>query len=799
MSNKTSIVLNRRSILMAGISSALYLTTASLTGFAANPGAAAAIDQPLLANIRRIIDALHRLGEPLAQNDEKLILSIAQASDADSLAKIEKILAKYTLLNVRLTAHGTGTLISALKAPTLVEQGWRCFLMRVENPFNIAAPLVLSGQLIAEGQRPLRLPSASIVPALGTNEKLQVADYAERWMGYSFFSAPPFSPALSGLAVEYRIIQIYSRDRGFKKALVAINTPFEFTGMTRAVILERLKNTGTSLTFNCLPALEVSLQIKDWDGAGCMAALLLKDEAQRIYPAPAHRLAPDLDFQAHVYRADGETLRLPPGRYEIVSSRGPEYIRTTQTLTIERTDRQAHCAIQLQRWINPAVFDWYSGDVHIHAAGCAHYENPTLGVTPETIVRQVRGEALAIGDVLIWSPGYYYQKQFFSGQIYQPLNRLEYPDLQRANNTSLQPRATPRDSDSAIRYDLEISGFPSSHSGHLVLLGLREQTYPNAERIENWPSWNLPILQWAKAQGAVVGYAHSSIGLDVNVPTLPNYEIPLFNSIGANEFLIDLAHDAVDFIAGGELDPIAELNMWYHTLNCGFRAVMIGETDFPCISDNAVGAGRTYVQLDQPPRGDAGYAAWIAALRAGRLYFGDGRSHFIDYRIDGHNVDNSGFKLKRAGKIVIETKIAAYLDVLPATSIPALPLWHLEYARIDQSRNVAVEVVVNGSVVLRKEILADGELRDFAVEIAIAASSWVALRILPSGHTSPIFIEIADQPIRAARRSAQWCLDCIEAIWNEKRSRIATPELADAAAAYAHARNRYRKILDQCA
>ena len=52
-----------------------------------------------------------------------------------------------------------------------------------------------------------------------------------------------------------------------------------------------------------------------------------------------------------------------------------------------------------------------------------------------------------------------------------------------------------------MRYDVEVSGFPSSHAGHLSLLRLAEDDYvADAEgqvvdRIEEWPSWDLPVLQ----------------------------------------------------------------------------------------------------------------------------------------------------------------------------------------------------------------------------------------------------------------------------------------------------------------
>jgi hypothetical protein len=537
------------------------------------------------------------------------------------------------------------------------------------------------------------------------------------------------------------------------------------------------------------------LHISDWDGTGCFAGLVVTDEMGRLYPAPAHRIEPDFQFQPQVYRSDGETLRLPNGRFSLVASRGPEYLTTSQTFDVQQSI-DPNVYIDLRRWINASQLGWYPGDPHIHAAGCQHYENPTQGVTPEAMIRHVRGEALAVGDVLTWGPGYYYQKQFFSGHVYEPHNRLEHVEYQEANNVTLKPHGTPHDGESVIRYDVEVSGFPSSICGHLMLLRLQDQNFPGASRIENWPSWNLPILKWARAQGAVAGYAHCGSGLFVSSDELPNYEIPRFDSIGANEFIVDLAHDAVDFVSGTEYNSSTELNFWYHTLNCGFRAQMLGETDFPCISGERVGVGRTYVGLAQPPIGDAGYGAWIEGIRNGRLYFGDGRSHFIDYRIDGHNVGAGALELPQPGKVTVSARIAARLEEKPILAPRAA--WHLEHARIAGTRDVMVEVVVNGQPMAHKAITANGELCDFSVQLPVQRSSWVALRILPSGHTNPIFVRVAARPVRASKRSAQWCLDAIDALWHEKSVQISASEVKEAEAAYEHAREVYRRIAIEC-
>ena len=64
------------------------------------------------------------------------------------------------------------------------------------------------------------------------------------------------------------------------------------------------------------------------------------------------------------------------------------------------------------------------------------------------------------------------------------------------------------------------------------------------------------------------------------VTNFPITTCPPFDSIGANEYIVDVVHDAVDFISTVDTPAVWELNIWYHTLNCGFRTRISGETDF---------------------------------------------------------------------------------------------------------------------------------------------------------------------------------------------------------------------------
>jgi len=634
------------------------------------------------------------------------------------------------------------------------------------------------------------------------------------------------SGALTGRGLEFFVLSIDVRDAGARPVPVTISRagdpelPGERSGDSwERTQLRRVATTGSTrleLAAEAAPAHDVVLDVRDSDGSSCMAALTVRDGTGRVHPSRGLRLAPDMFFQDQVYRASGEVLRLPAGEYEVTAWRGPEY-RPVTTPYVVTPEGAPPLAVRLDRWIDPAARGYYSGDPHIHGGGCSHYSQPTEGVTPETMIRHVRGEALRVSSVLTWGPCYYFQKQFFTGASISPPATLEFPDHQEAQGITWQPRPTDRDAESVLRYDVEISGFPSSHSGHLILLGLTDQDYPGTSVLEDWPSWNLPIHRWAQQQGALTGFAHCGLGMATPSRELPNFDIPPFASIGSNELLIDVPHQAADFIAGAEFGIAAEMNIWYHLLNTGFRTLMLGETDFPCVSDERPGIGRSYVRLAEPPAGERALEQWIAGLRTGPSYFGDGRSHAFEVALDG---DQSREQRRAApGRVRLTATMAALLppqrpeptvtdfdydlvpDDLPVPSNGSgdwdASAWHLEWARIGDTRSVTVEAVVNGRPVASREIVADGTEQAVDLELELDRSSWVALRLLPSLHTQPIFVEVGGRPIRASRRSAQWLHDCVDRLWQVKHGFIRPAERAEARAAYDRAKLIYAARRDE--
>ena len=131
--------------------------------------------------------------------------------------------------------------------------------------------------------------------------------------------------------------------------------------------------------------------------------------------------------------------------------------------------------------------------------------------------------------------------------------------------------------------------------------------------------------------------------------------------------------------------------------------------------------------------------------------------------------------------------------------IDQTPYWHIERARIGDTREVPVELVMNGKPVARKDVVADGSIQDVSFDASLERSSWLAVRILGSSHTNPIFVLVDGKPIRASRQSAQWCLAAVNQCWTQKAPKISKPELADAQAAYDHAREVYTKLIAESA
>ncbi len=206
----------------------------------------------------------------------------------------------------------------------------------------------------------------------------------------------------------------------------------------------------------------------------------------------------------------------------------------------------------------------------------------------------------------------------------------------------------------------------------------------------------------------------------------------------------------------------------------------------------------------------------------------------MDFQVNGKTpsrVEGEEVKLAAPGTVKVTAKVTAYLAEQPETveilgepypmetqaviyrSMPTpkrvrisdlpttgvswrnIPWWHLERARIGNSRQVEVEVVVNGKPVATKKITADGSSQNVTFDVPIKQSSWVALRILGASHTNPTWVLVDNEPVRASRKSMEWNIRALAQAFEVKRQGWRAEDYAEAKAAYDFAYQVYAKRL----
>jgi hypothetical protein len=749
--------------------------------------------QPLAANAGRLIQAFDFLGSPLPEDVRAKLQEAIEARDA---RKIQELLDPRVLLVVSINPESRVKVARGQASAVLQQGGYVPVLIKVVNDSTVQKSLEISS------------PQSGPVFA-GGGARNATADKG-RFLQIEMLRGAPMTANLSGLRVEYALALGYSSEAGKREATIGFN------------VGQGTQDLGfrgeTPVLFDIRAGIPVHLSIKDENGQPTVGRFTFKDRAGHIYPPQAKRLAPDFFFQQQIYRPDGGTVLLPPGKLDMTFGHGPEYFQRSREVTIP-SDGRAEIAVQLERWINPMEFGFYSGDHHIHAAGCAHYTNPTEGVFAQDMFLHVKGEGLNVGCNLTWGPCYEFQRQFFEPTA----NKLSEPFT-------------------VLKYDLEISGFGSQALGHVCLLNLREQTYPGSEgtKTKGWPTWTTPVMRWAKLQGGVTGYAHSANGLEVrparsaarlldqldtdkdgklsreeaehgllpepfatidseqhNYVTvedltrsinrvarrLPNLAIPEMNGIGAQEICVTVEQGLCDFISAMDTDRVPEWNCWYHIMNCGFPLKASGETDFPCISGSRVGQGRVYVHLGKVDRID--FPAWCTGLGQGRSYISDGYAHALEFTVNGKTPGMEAVHLDAPGKVEVRAKVAFAKEMPLGTSVGG---------RVSPTATKTVELIVNGNAVASHDVPADDHIHDLAFTVDVPKSSWIALRHFPQMHTNPVDVLVAGNPIRASRKSALWCIGVIEQLWRVRASVIAADEREEAHKTFLRAIEHYRRI-----
>jgi len=125
---------------------AVVLTCRPLSGAPANeptplPLVTGVPAQPLVAQMKRLTEALEFLGSPLSAAERKRLEAAAGKDDGDPAREIQEVLDPHCLVGVDINPEMRVKAAQGPAAPELVEQGWRTFLVKVRNQSGSTASL----------------------------------------------------------------------------------------------------------------------------------------------------------------------------------------------------------------------------------------------------------------------------------------------------------------------------------------------------------------------------------------------------------------------------------------------------------------------------------------------------------------------------------------------------------------------------------------------------------------------------------------------------------------------------------
>jgi hypothetical protein len=264
-----------------------------------------------------------------------------------------------------------------------------------------------------------------------------------------------------------------------------------------------------------------------------------------------------------VYANGRYGVSVPPGIYEVITTRGPEYRRLTRRVEVAGSD-VADVELRFKRWRDLPAEGWWSGDAHIHIARGDIGDEAALSIA--------RAEDLHVANLLAMGN---IGAQYFAQPDYGPDGRVSRDDYNLVSGQE-DPRTGRR--------------------GHTVHLNIAERAH-DADRYFLYHE----LFERLRAGGSVSGYAHvgsgwfgESAGLALDVP---------FGIV-----------DVVEVLQAYRL----RVDPWYDFLNLGFRLTPIAGSDYPYV--DPAGAVRFFAGIEGALTPDA----WFDAIRAGRTFVSNG-------------------------------------------------------------------------------------------------------------------------------------------------------------------------------
>src|SRR5262245_60991918 len=176
--------------------------------------------QPLAANVRRVMQALELVGQPL---DRELAGQIEAAAKERDSAKLQTLLDPQVLLLVAINPESRVKVMRGPAPARLQQGGYMPVIVKLVNESTITERLrTVSAQAgpVYAGVAPLSLQRQQQTE-LGENPNK--AGDRERFLSVEMLATPPMTDKLSGLEVEYAIALIYCHEAGRREATIGFD------------------------------------------------------------------------------------------------------------------------------------------------------------------------------------------------------------------------------------------------------------------------------------------------------------------------------------------------------------------------------------------------------------------------------------------------------------------------------------------------------------------------------------------------------------------------------------------------
>lgn len=404
--------------------------------------------------------------------------------------------------------------------------------------------------------------------------------------------------------------------------------------------------------------------------------------------------------ERHFVVRNGFEIDLPPGRYDLLAERGPEYRHFSRTIQ-GRAGQTISLQADLRRWIDMNARGWYSGDLHNHRR-------------PEDTPLLLRAEHLNLAPTLsdwVWDD---------------------------------RPRSSPPQTADAIRtvdathayslLDKEVERLKAG-PGAVDLLGLRTPVpfdgyllYPPndafARKAREQGGWvDAEKIMW-RDSAALVALGHIDFaGIVYNHFNRQDVETET-DSWG----MIPKWRPEFKTPAGM---PLWAMEVYYRFLNCGFR-IPVSAGSASGVKAAPLGYNRVYVKLGEPFQ----YERWFRALKAGRSFATNGPMLLLT--VDGKH---PGEVLKGRRRVRIRAAVSSLNPM----------------DRLEVVLKGRVIRTVRGASALKAEF-------DFDVREAgwIAARAFERPdHTVRFAHTSPVYLEV-DGEIGVVREDAKFFIEWMD-------------------------------------